>query len=850
MGESIEAAESPLSALWAASFRHLLRHPAQGALALAGLALGVATVVAVHIATASSSRAFELSMAAVNGPATHELSGGPAGVDERLYARLVLDYPQLAFAPLVEGYVTVHDQSLELVGIDPLAGAADSPLRVASSAGLGQLRRWLTVRGAVVLSAATADRLRIATNGRFEVDIAGRTEQAVLLARDGTGGPGAANLMLTDIAQAQEWLGLIGRLSRIELRVPPGPGGEAALERLRQGLPAGVELESAGERSRANLDMTRAFTTDLTAMSLLTLLVGMFLIYNAVSFAVLQRRRTFAVLRALGARRAEILRWVLVEAAVLGVIGALCGLAAGIALARGLLALVTRTLNDLYFVVAVQSVSISPRAALAAVGAGVLAALVAAVLPAWEAAQACPQIGVRRSTLEARAVELSRLLLLASVLLGAAAVAIVAGSSRSLLAGFAALLLLLLSVAALTPAALRAAARLAAALLGRVSPIGRLALDGVAASLSRTGVAVAALALALAAMIGVSVMVASFRESLREWLARTMRADVYVSAPGPGFSRPERRLDPRVIAAIRAVPGVAQVSAGRVVSVGSPHGPVTVDAVSLAPQGYAGIDVIAGGAQVWPAFARGAVLIAEPLAWRLKLHPGERLALETAHGQRSFEIAGIYREYGDGRGAVIIERAVYRSAWDDDGLTSLGLYLAPGVTPARIVPALRAAAGARQALLIVSNADVRALSMSIFDQTFAITRVLNWLAAGVAAIGLASSLLAWQLERSRELATLRSLGLAPRGAAVLIETQTIFMGLVALAAALPAGLLAAQWLVTVINRRAFGWQIDFHLSGAELTDALVLALAAALVGGLYPAWRSARIAIAAEIREE
>ncbi|HTW38247.1 MAG TPA: ABC transporter permease [Steroidobacteraceae bacterium] len=836
--------------LSAASFRHLLRHPAQGALALAGLALGVATVVAVHIATASSSRAFELSMSAVNGPATHELSGGPAGVDERLYARLVLEYPQLAFAPLVEGYVTVHDQSLELVGIDPLAGGADSPSGVAAIAGLAELSRWLTVRGAVVLAAPTADRLHIATRSRFAVDIAGRTAQAVLLARDQTGGPGAENLMLTDIAQAQEWLGLLGRLSRIELRVPPGRRGETALERLRRDLPAGVELQSAGERSRANLDMTRAFRTDLTAMSLLALLVGMFLIYNAVSFAVLQRRRTFAVLRALGARRAEILRSVLAEAAVLGVIGALCGLAAGIALARGLLALVTRTLNDLYFVVAVQSVSISPRAALAALGAGVLAALVAAVLPAWEAAQASPQIGVRRSALEARAVELSRALLLASVLLAAAALAIVAGSSRSLLAGFAALLLLLLSVAALTPAALRGAARLGARLIGRVSPIGRLALDGVAASLSRTGVAVAALALALAAMIGVSVMVESFRESLREWLARTMRADVYVSAPGPGFSRPERRLDPGVIAALRAVPGVAQVSAGRVVSVSSPHGPMTLDAVSLAPRGYAGFDVVAGGAAVWPAFARGAILIAEPLAWRLQLHPGERLALETARGPRSFEIAGIYREYGDGRGAVLMNRAVYRSAWDDDGLTSLGLYLAPGVTPQRIIPALRAAAGARQALLIVSNADVRALSMSIFDQTFAVTRVLNWLAAGVAAIGLASSVLAWQLERSRELATLRSLGLAPRGAALLVETQTIFMGLVALAAAIPAGLLAAQWLVTVINRRAFGWQIDFHLTGAELSDALVLALAAALIGGLYPAWRSARIAIAAEIREE
>jgi putative ABC transport system permease protein len=859
-------------ALWAASARHLLRHPAQGALALLGLALGVATVVAVDIATASASRAFELSMSAVTGPATHEITAGPAGVDERLYVRLVAEYPQLAFAPLVEGYVSVGDQSLELLGLDPLAeaaflargaanrtarggpgssargGTSGSPLAIAASGGLRQLALWMTQRGAVILSARTAEQLHIATRSRFDLDIAGRAQQALLIARDA--GAGGENLMLTDISQAQEWLGLVGRLSSIELEVPAGQVGDAALGRLSASLPAGVELAPAGQRSRANLDMTRAFTTDLTAMSLLALLVGMFLVYNAVSFAVLQRRRTFAMLRALGARRLDILRLVLTEAVVLGMLGGVCGLVAGIALGRGLVALVTRTINDLYFVVAVQSVSISPRAALACVCAGALTALIAAVLPAWEATQVAPQLGVRRSVLESRAADLSRALLFASVLLAAAALAIVAGSSRSLLAGFTALLLLLLSVAAASPALLRGAARLGARIVAGASPIGRVALSGVAASLSRTGVAVAALALAIAAMIGVSVMVESFRESLRDWLTRTMRADVYVSAPGPGFSRPERRLDPQVVAAIGAVRGVAQMSAGRTVSVSSPRGPISLTALSLAPPGHAGFDFTEGGPSVWSAFGRGALLVAEPLAWRLQLHAGDRLTLRTAHGPRSFEIAGVYREYGNERGGVLIDRAVYRTAWDDDGLTSLGLYLTPRVTAAGIIPALRAAAGKRQALLIISNADVRALSMSIFDQTFAITRVLDWLAAGVAAIGLASSLLAWQLERSRELAVLRSLGLKPRGAAMLVQAQTTFMGLVALAAAIPAGLLAAQWLVTVINRRAFGWQIDFHLRGAELVDALVLTLAAALLGGLYPAWRSARVSITAEMREE
>ena len=167
-----------------------------------------------------------------------------------------------------------------------------------------------------------------------------------------------------------------------------------------------------------------------------------------------------------------------------------------------------------------------------------------------------------------------------------------------------------------------------------------------------------------------------------------------------------------------------------------------------------------------------------------------------------------------------------------------------------MIEALRTAAAGRQALFIRSNADIRELSMSIFERTFVITRVLYWLAAAVAAIGLVSALLAWELERSRELAILRSPGLTPRATAVLIETQTGFMGLVALLAAIPAGVLTGILLIEVINRRAFGWEIDLHLTPAQFTNALLLAMTAALVAGVYPAWRSGRAPIASDIREE
>jgi putative ABC transport system permease protein len=357
--------------------------------------------------------------------------------------------------------------------------------------------------------------------------------------------------------------------------------------------------------------------------------------------------------------------------------------------------------------------------------------------------------------------------------------------------------------------------------------------------------------MAVAAMIGVSIMVESFRESLREWLERTMRADIYVTAPGPGAGRPERRIDSDLVRAMIATPGVTDYGMSRRITIDLPSGPVPLDAVKLARGGYANMALTVGNPEVaWPAFERGAIVISEPLAYRLQLQPGNALMLPTDSGPRTFQIAGIYREYGNDRGNVLMSMPVYRKLWHDDGITALGFYLADGVPLEKVEADFRATARGKQSLFIRSNAQLRELSMSIFERTFLITRVLYWLAAGVAAVGLISALLAWELERSREIAILRALGLTPGGAALLIEIQTGFMGLVALAAAVPAGLLTALLLIDVINRRAFGWRIDMHLTFAQFGNALLLSIAAALVAGVYPAWRIARASIVGDIREE
>ena len=696
------------------------------------------------------------------------------------------------------------------------------------------------------MGAMTARQLGLRVNQAFAVDVGGRNFPAVLVGTVSGDQAGYDALVLTDIAQAQEWLGSIGRLSRIDVRVAP-----AAVEELRAQLPPGVTLEQAQGRAQQSVDMTAAFTTNLQAMSLLALMVSTLLIYGAISFAVVQRRRIIGILRALGATRGNVFTIVLSEAAALGIVGAGLGLLLGSAIGHGLVQLVSQTINDLYFVVAVNETVLPPTSVAKALVAGFCTALAGAWLPALEVAGSTPQLGMRRSVLEARAVILARKLLFVSGGLAIASGVVAVTSGRSLFAGFAALFLLLSSAATLTPAVLRMLAQASARVAGRVSPIARMVFGDVAASLSRTGVAVAALGMALAAMIGVSIMVESFRESLRDWLGQTLRADIYVTAPGPGAGRPERKIDSDLVSAMIATRGVADYGMSRRVTVQLSQGAVPLDAVQL-PHNEAVSEVLIAGdpAVTWPAFLKGDIVISDPLAYRSQLRVGDSLSLPTDSGPRHFRIAGIYREYGNDRGTIRINLAVYRQFWHDPGITAMGIYLAPGASLADVMSSFRTAARGKQSLFIRSNADLRNLSMSIFERTFVITRVLYWLAAGVAAIGLVSALLAWELERSHEIAILRSLGLTPGGAGLLIEGQTGFMGLVALLAAIPAGLLTAVLLIDVINRRAFGWRIDVHLSVEQFSNALLLAMAAALVAGLYPARRVAVATVAAAIREE
>jgi putative ABC transport system permease protein len=301
---------------------------------------------------------------------------------------------------------------------------------------------------------------------------------------------------------------------------------------------------------------------------------------------------------------------------------------------------------------------------------------------------------------------------------------------------------------------------------------------------------------------------------------------------------------------LAAVEGVGGVTRFRSVQLETAVGPTTLVAVEPAAGHERGsFRFVEGGERAWTAWDAGAVLISEPLAYRSGLGVGDSLELRTDKGLHSFPIAGVYYDYTSDRGVIRLRYDIYRANWDDAALSSLALYAAPGVDVDELVGRLRAAAGDAD-VVVGSNRSLREGTLEIFDRTFAITAVLQLLATVVAFIGVLSALMALQLERARELAMLRANGLTPAQLWGLVLTQTGLMGLTAGLLATPLGLVLALVLIYVINRRSFGWTLNLSLDPALFLQALLVALVAAILAGIYPALKMSRTSPAMALREE
>ncbi|WP_340122996.1 ABC transporter permease [Methylobacter svalbardensis] len=893
------------SVLNRASRNFLWRHPWQLALAIVGIALGVAVVISIDLAMASSLNAFDQAGKAFSGVATHRIVAGDGGLDEKLYRRLRVDEGIQKLSPVVNAYVFASKQAdagFNLIGIDPFVEKSFQSIwqtRQNEDTTAGLSARLIIEPNTALISEQTASRLGLKIEDDLTIDTDHGERRlkiiGLLSPNNAVSEQVLSRLIVTDIATAQEVLEMFGRLSSIEVLIDkhqpdaaPAPGRSAAytpsLEIIRKTLPGNALLVAAESQSQAMREMTRAFSINLKALGLLSLLVGMFLIYNTMTFLVMQRRRLIGSLRSIGVTRRQIFIVIIGEALLLAAIGTLIGIVLGIALGQGLLYLISGTINAIYFRIDAASLMITPLQLGKGALLGITATLLAVLPPAFEATRISPVTVLVRSQLESGIRRLIKTANLISgvFILGGMALALMSG--KSIVLGLASIFLLLFGFAMMTPALTLMFMKLIERVFGRFSGIlVRLPARMVSAEISRTGIAIAALMIAVSAMIGMDLMIGSFRQTVADWLQTSLRADLYVSLPGEKMPDAKAQEDHRLKAKLAELQGVKILS-----SVLHTNIVIARDGVYAAGQSGTGAAIARDGVstslpgtgaaaendftkvsvfelneksrpgfifkhqtdnKLWDRFEQQqTVIVTEPYAYHHGVKIGDKIRLQTDQGNEPFEVLGIYVDYSGDQGHLAMSRRNYQHYWPDLGYSGIGVYAKDGVDLQQLENQINKLLTGQQS--VQSDQAIYQASMAVFEQTFTITETLRWLSAAIAFVGVFSALMALQFERTRQLGILRAIGITSGQLAVLITGETGLMGLVAGLIAVPVGYIVAYMLIFVIYQRSFGWTMAFHFNPGVIYQGLALAVIAATLAGILPALKMAQTKPAEALRSE
>ncbi len=827
-----------------------------------GIALGVAVFVSIQIANRSSERAFRAGVDVVAGRAHLEVSAPTGLLDETLFPKLAAAEGVIAATPILEKLVTLPGQTgeyLRLLGIDVFSNRPFSTFKIGGgSVGDFDIDAWLTRENGVAITPAFAERNQLKVGDAFYVLLNQHTirlEVLAVLDLQENQSVADSRIAVMDLAWLQALAGEGGRLSSMQLRVDSPEDAVAVGERLEANL-ENVSIRPPARRSEQVERMLSGFRLNLTALSMVSLLVGMFLIYNSASASVVRRREELGTMRAMGVTRNEVLMLVLAEALFYGLIGAAIGIPAGRMLAAGLTGAVSTTISSLYVLVSIEQTWMPWWLTLSALILALLSCLLAAWIPALEAANTDPVKALNPGNRADAAPFQNRRFAAAGVglllLAGLSAWLALAGWRWC---GFACAFFVMTGFACWSGTAALVGGAMATTLTrwfrgllpGGWHLLLRTAFDHFRRSLHRNAVTIAALVAAVAMLTGVETMIHAFRQTVSAWVYRTLQADVYLTPAANAITGGGALLDPAVQPFATGLDGVQQVATYREVET-----LVDGDIELLALAGGDRLPMLrfkSGGPREVLLKPNG-VLVSEPLASRRGWKTGQTLAVQTPEGPREFVLGGIYEDFTKDRGYLMMGHEAWVAVGGDPRIQSLALDLDETGNAEEITEALRERFSPGGELMFYSNAALRARVFEIFDQTFAVTYILRSVTVVVAVMGILLGFTTIVLERSREIGMLRSLGVSRGQTATLIMVETGLTGATATALGLGAGLVLALVLTGVINKAFFGWSIAFEVPWIRLALTPLWMIPVSILAGLWPAWQASRVAIAEAVRNE
>lgn len=816
-----------------------------GVLNVLAIGLGMAVFLAIQIANGSANRSFRSGMEVVSGRADLEVRGRMA---DGVWRRLAADRGVRAATGVVEGVVTIPGKPgeyLKVMGVDLFTNGPFHTFRTGGSEWAGGFEQWLSAPYGVVLHPSMAARLGVKPGDVLEVLANSERRQLTvlgLLEFEKAQVGGQSRLALMDLGWAQELFGKAGFLDAVELVLWEPLQGSQIAEELRAGLPQDLEVEPPLQRSMKAQKMLAAFELNLTALSMVSLLVGTFLIYGTVSGSVIRRRTEIGILRALGGSAFQVRCLFLGEGLLYGVAGGLLGAVGGVWLARFLVGAVARTVSSLYVLVEVEALDLGP-VYFGVAGVAVLASVVVgAWVPASEAARVSPMAALRSGSLawerETQALCGGRLAL------GLGGVAVVlSGLARWVgppWLGFGAAFFVLTSFAACASAGTVRMAQLGSWIFGgRI--LGRLAAANLGRHVYRNGITAGALGVAVAMLTALMVMIYSFRETVGEWVGQTVVADLFVAPASNELVGLGPLLPDTVIGWLRGQEGVEGVDVFFEKKVRIAGRPVMLSVFEGKDRGNLRFRGGDGGEKMSAVLSGNGVAVSESFASHFRVNAGTRVELETPRGRQGFGVAGVFSDYSRDQGVVLMSRGLFEKFWSESGTHSAAVYLKKGADPAELENRLRAVFAREMELSVYSNRDLRERIFAVFDQTFAVTRVLRWIAVFVALVGMALAVGTLVEERRTEVALLRALGASRGQVCVLFLAEAAMVGFLASLLGLISGVCLSVVLTHVVNPAFFGWTIGFRIPVLDLVCVPLWIVGAAVVAGMLPLWRHENI---------
>jgi putative ABC transport system permease protein len=834
----------------------LADEPVRTALTVFAVALGVAVVLAMHLAGDAATGSFHSSLETLSGEQNFEITA-VGGVPDEIVGKLVSQPYQWRVTPRMEGFAVLvsEEKSLPLIGLDLIAesdrflpehAAANADVHAETIDGKpGSFFASFISRDSVWVGESLGKR----PGEKIQLLIGDRSASYTVRGSypDSNGNESA---IVMDIAAAQPALERPGRVDRIFVRIPQSSlATDSALDewqrRVRQVVPDAVQVRLAGASTSENRKMLAAFRWNLRLLSYIALIVGAFLIYNTISVSVVRRRSEIGIVRAVGASRRQVLSAFLGEAAFIGISGALLGIPIGRLMATAAVKLMGATVNALYVTSRPGTVTFTAWSAALALVVGAGVTLLSAWSPAREAAGVAPVEAMARGRreFEIRVGKTSGLWFTLIFVVASAGASRVPPVDGKPVLGYIATLLAVGAAVFAIPAFVYAAMRAASKFLPKIIGVeALLASRSLAGSLRRTSVMVAALCTAVAMMTAVGIMVGSFRQTVVSWMDSELPADLYIRPAGNPATDQHPTISATLSDSIAKIPDVQTVQRLRAYEISYQNMPATVGSLDIANRVIERTTDFLSGHPTESVLdeLRGAnaVIVSEPFAYKHSVKTGDVLELMLGASRAAFRVADIYYDYASERGMILMDRNVMLKYLPDPAPSNLAIFVKPGAS----VPAVRKeieTVAASYRILIFANGDLRSQAVQIFDRTFAITYALEAVAILVAVMGVAGALLALVMDRRRELGLLRYLGASSLQLRKLILTEAGLLGLLANLSGVILGFFLSLILIFVINKQSFGWTIRLHWPVAVLLGATSVIFMATLLAGYYPA----RIAI-------